>query len=319
MRSWPVADPRELAKARRPIMARENANQSVSALAAEAAGRLERAGLSRDGARVDAGVLCRHVLGWDAATWLTHGADPVPPDARAAIEAAIERRARRVPVSQIVGTREFYGRAFAVTPEVLTPRPETELVVTQALAALDRAAARGVAAPRVLDIGTGTGCLAITIAAERPTCSVTATDISAAALRVARRNAAALGVSDRVTFAIADLVPARMSAFDLIVSNPPYVAVRDQSSLAPEVRDHEPPVALFGGPDGLDVIRRLAPAAVSALAPGGTLIIEIGAGHATAVRGLLAASGIRNLGTARDLQGIERVVVGGSRRDSEGL
>ena len=286
-----------------------------AALVAHAAERLARAGLSPADARRDAGVLIRHVLGWDPATWLTRSTEPADAGVASRFEDAVARRLARVPVSQITGAREFYGRPFIVTADVLSPRPETEIVVEEALRVLGVPGARGAAdaaagrPPLVADAGTGSGCLAVTIALERPDVRVIASDLSGAALAVARRNVEAHGVADRVLLVRANLIPPTAALPDLVVSNPPYVPDRDRAALAPEVRDHEPPGALFGGPDGLDVVRALVTQAATRLAPGGHLVVEIGAGQADEARRAAEAHHLEVLRLVADLQRIPRVLV----------
>lgn len=287
--------------------------------AAGAAQTLAAAGLPADDSRRDAVLLARWRLGWSAATWLARSHEPVPPDFSPGFESLIERRAQREPMAYITGEREFYGRVFEVTRDVLIPRPETELLVEEALNCLrriDRAAQERDDTPagadvtsRVLDVGTGTGCVAITIALEEPAVRMTATDVSTAALGVARTNALRLG-ADRIDFQVASLAGNFRAAFDLVVANPPYVPEADLASLPPEVRDYEPSGALFGGPDGLDVIRVLVPSAAAALRPNGWLAIEIGYGQSDAVVHLFHASGFSQVRTVPDLQAIPRVVVG---------
>jgi release factor glutamine methyltransferase len=192
----------------------------------------------------------------------------------------------------------------------LIPRPETEDVVDAALDALRAPAlAQRRDPPRVLDVGTGSGCLAITIALEAPGTVVDATDISAAALDVARENASRLGVADAVTFRESSLTGGSIADYDLIVSNPPYVPFADRATLEPDVRDYEPAMALFGGENGLDVIQALLPAARTALRPGGLLIVEIGHGQVQAVERLVHLAGLQWLKPRPDLDGIPRVVV----------
>ena len=284
--------------------------RSLAALVDGAAERLVREGFSPADARVDAGVLARAVLGWDVATWLARQQAPVPAAAPALFEAAIARRARREPVAYITGEREFYGRPFRVTRDVLIPRGETEFLVEAALACV---AARRGAAPRIIEIGTGSGCIAVTIACEAPGVRLAATDVSSAAIAIARENAIRHAVADRIDFVEGPLfagLDSEPGGWDLVVSNPPYVARRDRDTLAADVRDFEPDLALFGGTDGLEVIRALAPAASRALAPGGSFVMEIGAGQAEAVRGLIDAC--RTFASVRmqpDLQRIPRIVV----------
>jgi release factor glutamine methyltransferase len=201
-----------------------------------------------------------------------------------------------------VGHREFWGLDFEVTPDVLVPRPETELIVEAALERLDRT--RPV---RILDVGTGSGCLAIALATEFPSALVIASDISAAALGVARRNAARLRVSDRAHVVLANLLDGLAGPFDLIVSNPPYVPAG--VTLPPEVAGHEPLTALLAGPDGLSALRALIEAGASRLVPGGLLIVEFGFGQADAVKAMAHASGWGRVSTRLDLQGIERIAV----------
>jgi release factor glutamine methyltransferase len=277
--------------------------------AAETARTLEDAGFSLDEARRDAGVLGRGLLGWDAARWIARLNDDAPASFLARLKDAATRRAEREPVAYLVGTREFFGRPFIVSNAVLIPRPETELVVIEALECLRGRPNDQARSPVIVDVGTGSGCLAVTIALEWPAADVTATDISTAALDVARRNAAALDVSRRVTFQCAALIGDMTDAADLVVSNPPYVAERDRASLAPDVRDYEPSTALFGGDDGLDVIRALLPDARRALRAGGALVMEIGAGQSDAVRNLVEAAGLTWTGVREDLAGIPRVVL----------
>lgn len=212
-------------------------------------------------------------------------------------------------MAYIYAGQEFYGRMFEVTPAVLIPRPETEIIVEAALSILpDRARAR------VADIGTGSGCLAITIACERPLARIVATDISGDAIEIAQRNVMRHGVETKVALAAGDLLPEyvteQQAGFDLIVSNPPYIPEGDRPSLPPEVLDYEPPEALFGGPDGLEVIRRLVPMSAEHLTPGGHLIFEIGINQDVAVTQLIsAAPRLRMVGLRNDLQGIPRTVV----------
>jgi release factor glutamine methyltransferase len=285
---------------------------SLVAAASEGAQRLLAAGVQAVEADRDAVVLARAVLAWDVARWLadSHRQSPSP-DFEAAFAAAIDRRAAREPVAYILGEREFYGRPFLVSKAVLVPRPETEMVVDRALALV--AANHGQPTATILDLGTGSGCLAITLALECPVARIVATDISPAALEVAAANAVRHCVAHRIEFRRGSLVAGLNDPADLIVTNPPYVPERDRASLSPEVRDHEPAQALFGGEDGLDVIRELIPAAVQALRPGGWLVMEIGAGQWDAVQDLARRAGFEQAGVHDDLAGIARVVVAESR------
>lgn len=288
----------------------------LAVLVVSAARTLAGAGIPADDARRDAALLARTQLGWSHAHWLGYSDDDAPAGFAMAFDTLIARRAAREPVSQIVGSREFYGREFRVTRDVLTPRPETELIIEHALAWLTAYGSRLTAddsrltiRPRVVDVGTGSGCLAVTLALEHPAADIVATDVSAAALAIARENAARHRVADRIEFRETSLLDGVDAPLDLIVSNPPYVPEADRASLMPEVRDFEPGLALFAGPDGLDVIRQLVPAAAGALAPGGALIMEIGHGQADAVTAIIAAAGLTLDQIARDLQGIPRVVI----------
>jgi release factor glutamine methyltransferase len=282
---------------------------TIASVAQHATAQLVAAGQEPPAARQDVGVLARHLLRWDTAAWLANQPLLAPADFPVALLALVERRLAHEPVAYIVGEREFYGRPFRVTPAVLIPRPETEDVVDAALEALRAPSLSSRREPpRVLDVGTGSGCIAITIALEAPVADVAATDVSIEALEVARENAFRLGVADAVTFHRAALTGSS-GGFDVVVSNPPYVPLLDRSGLSRDVRDHEPALALFGGDDGLDVIRALLPEAARALSPGGRLIMEIGQGQASAVESLVVLAGLQWLGARPDLAGILRVIV----------
>ncbi len=269
--------------------------------------RLRDAGLPPADAAADADVLARHVLGWDRARLLAHRRDPAPAGFVDRFTTLIDRRADRVPVAYLTGTREFYGLDFEVTPDVLVPRPETELAVDLTLAALPPAGATG----RIIDVGTGSGCIAVAVAATRPDVAVIAVDRSRPALAVARRNARRHGVADRVALLAGDLLSGLgpRLPIDVVVSNPPYVP--DGSlDVATDVARHEPPTALYAGRDGLDVVRRLIVDAVRVVRPGGRLIMEIGVGQSEAVAAAAAARGAWQATTFHpDLRGIARVAV----------
>jgi release factor glutamine methyltransferase len=278
---------------------------TIAALVAQARERLIAGGVPPDEAPGDAEVLARHALGWDLTQYATGRRDTPPADFLAQYESLIARRLTREPVSQIVGHREFWGLDFEVTRDVLTPRPETELVVQ---AALD-------ASPRdrplvIVDVGTGSGCIAIALAAELPRARLIASDVSAAALAVARRNAARHGVSQRIAFLHSRLLNPETDV-DLIVSNPPYIPAGDAASLAPEVREHEPHVALFGGTDGLDAYRALFTTNQSSFCAGtdGRLIVEVGYDQAARVRAIAEQRSWTFVRGYRDLQEVERVLV----------
>ena len=271
---------------------------------AEARSLLVDAGLSPDEAAFDAEVLARHALGWDRARLLADGRDPAPPGFDATFEALITRRANREPVSQILGRREFWGLDFDVTRDVLTPRPETELVIEEALAF-----AREHPCHALLDVGTGSGCIALSVAHEVPGARVVAVDISDAALAVARGNAQRLGLADRVHFQHADLLAGIEGPFDLVLSNPPYMRADEATGLQPEVARFEPHSALFAGDDGLAVIRPLLAEVPRVLAPGGRLILEFGMGQDAAVAAAAQGTGWTVVRIRHDLQGIPRTAV----------
>ena len=268
--------------------------------------RLRAAGIPQAEAGLDARLLARDVLGWDLAKYLTSSEEGPPAGFEEPFEAVVARREAREPMAYILGRQEFWGRDFTVTPAVLIPRPETEIVIETALSLYpDRRAAL-----RIADVGTGSGCLAVTLAAEFPDALAIATDTSGAALAVARQNAIDLGVADRLTFVRADVLGGIPGSFDLIVSNPPYIPDADRRTLQPEVVDHEPAAALFGGADGLDVIRRVVTEAGRALRPSGLLLVEFGVGQADQIAELISATpGLTMVNLKCDLQGILRTVV----------
>ncbi|NDY42829.1 peptide chain release factor N(5)-glutamine methyltransferase [Dissulfurirhabdus thermomarina] len=272
-----------------------------------AAGRLAAAGI--ESPRLEAEFLLAAVLGEDDRFRLHARPErPLSPGQSACLDAWVARRAAREPLAYILGRWEFWSRAFEVTPATLIPRPETERLVEAALALRDRG---GWTAPRVLDLGTGSGVIAVTLAAEWPDARVVAVDASPEALAVARRNALAHGVAGRVRLVCSDwgsaLAP-RGWAFDLVAANPPYVAAGDMAWLPPEVRDHEPRRALHGGPDGLDAVRRILAEARRLLRPGGRLLCEIGWDQAPAAAGLARRQGLDRVRVHRDLAGRDRVL-----------
>jgi len=276
---------------------------TIHARVAAARDRLRAAGIPFDEAELDARLLAEHVLGWTTERYFTEADAPSPDGFDARFNPLVARRAAREPFAYIVGRQEFWGLSFEVAPAVLIPRPETELVVESTCAAL-----HDVAAPLVADVGTGSGCVAIAVALERAA-SVVATDVSDAALAVARRNAERLGAAGLIAFRRTDLLAAVDERFDVVVSNPPYVRDGDRAGIQPEVR-FEPPEALFAGEDGLDAIRRLVPAAVERLKPRGTLVFEFGFGQADAVADLISTTaGLTMVALRPDLQGIPRVAI----------
>ncbi|MBW2233797.1 MAG: peptide chain release factor N(5)-glutamine methyltransferase [Deltaproteobacteria bacterium] len=258
-----------------------------------------------DTPRLDAEVLLAYALECDRLRLYVEYEKPVEEPERARFRALVQRRAdERIPVALLTGTREFWSLSFEVTPDVLVPRPETETLVTAALERLPDAEAE----LRVLDVGTGSGAVALALATERPKARVVATDLSAAALAVAGRNAERLGLADRVAFAEGDLFePLAGERFDLVISNPPYIGRGEADSLAPELR-HEPESALYAGADGLEVLRRLVAEASDHLEAGGVLALEIDPRQAPALLQLCTDAGLRDVRVHRDLAGRERAV-----------
>ena len=272
--------------------------------ATRARARLIDAGLQASTAVLDADLLARHAADWDLATWLARRTEPADDAFVARYEPLVERRLRREPVAYIRGVQEFWGREFHVTSDVLIPRPETELLIEQAAVFLTEHPDAV-----VVDIGTGSGCIAITLALEHPGADVTAIDISEPALTVARGNAARLG-AERVRFVHGSLLAQAPRPIDLIVANPPYVAERDRPGLSPEVREHEPSIALFGGHDGWRYVRAILRAAPDALAVAGCLMMELGYGQSEQLAEEVEQAGrLRLQGIAQDLQGIPRLAL----------
>ncbi len=254
---------------------------------------LEAAGV--DTPSLDAELMLSKVLGTDRAALHADPQQMIDLDAAERFEEMVRRRVRREPVAYILGRAHFRQIELLVDHRVLIPRPETEMLVELAE---DR--------QRVLDVGTGSGAIALAMAQERAGVTLTGIDSSPGAVEVARANARALGLD--VEFLIADLVVG--GPYDLVVSNPPYIRDSEWPGLAPEITLYEPEDALLGGPDGLDVIRRLVPAAIDVLRPGGMLAVEVGQGQSRAVETLFERSGLRLLETQRDLAQIPRVVRG---------
>lgn len=258
---------------------------------------------------IDTAVLDARLL-FQAASGLRHEdivAEPdtiVPPEVAGRFSGFIERRCRFEPVSRILGTREFYGRNFRVTPDVLDPRADTESLVG---AALKLAKVKG--ALCILDLGTGSGAIALTLLAELPGATAVATDVSEAALAVAKGNAEALGVAGRASFVQANWFEGIEGRFDLIVSNPPYIPLADIAGLAPDVREFDPLRALDGGPDGLEAYRRIAGGAAGHLTPSGRVAVEIGAGQEIAVNELFMGQGFVRESRHFDLSGHARCLV----------
>jgi len=263
----------------------------------QAAAQLERHGVSSP--RLNADVLTAHCLSVDKTYLYTHDERELSPEEAQRLEDFVYERISGVPVQYIVGRQEFFGRYFTVNPAVLIPRPETEFIVE---AVLEIGPSAGT---RIIDVGTGSGCIGVTLALELPEAHVTMTDVSFEAVRVARLNAANLGAT--VSVACMDLLDAATGTFDFVVSNPPYVSRKETSRLQVEVREHEPEVALYGDDDGLAAYRRLIPDAERLLRPGGYFIAEMGFDMEDRVLSLFG-SRWEKLPTKADLQGIPRTV-----------
>lgn len=257
--------------------------------------------------RLDAELLVARALGVKRVGLYLDLDRPLAPKELSEIRALVQRRRRREPVAYILGQRDFYGRTFEVSPAVLIPRPDTETLVECALQHLDADAEA-----RVLDVGTGSGILAVSIALQRPQAHVEATDRSGEALEVARRNAERHGVEPRVSLHAGDLYEAVAAdaQYALIVSNPPYIPEQEFDALAPEITDHEPRQALAAGPDGMAVHARIVAGAPAHLVSGGWLLLEVGEGQAQAVAGRMREAGLDPVEVHRDLAGTERVVAG---------
>ena len=282
--------------------------------------RLVAEGLSHEGASVDVDLYARTILGWDRARLLSELHGGAPERLEPTLSEWIVRRARREPSAYIVCVREFWGLDFAVTPAVLIPRPETEFIVEEALSLLrsmnltasgGRAAGGGPesARVRVADVGTGSGCVAVALAAEMPGFRLTASDVSREALAVARGNAARHGVADRIDFVATSYLDGVDGAFEVMTANPPYVKDGDKAALSRDVR-HEPEVALFGGAEGLRDIGGVLDTATEKLTPGGWLVMEFGYGQEQSVDTLVEARPALRLDHVRtDLHGIPRTAV----------
>lgn len=301
------------------------------------------AGPHPERARRDAETLLLHLFPHRNRAWLiAHTDETLSDDQASRFAVLIERRSSGEPIQHITGEQEFYGLPFRVTSDVLIPRPETEHLIEKALALaasfarsdnsfsppspalkgrgfspyIEPSTSAGALAPgrsaskisRIVDVGTGSGAIAVAIAHHLPDAQLTAVDISTAALSIARENAQSNGVADRIRFLQSDLLAAVANErFDIVVSNPPYVPTTDRDSLSVEVREHEPALALFAGGDGLDIYRRLVPDAFAVLEPGGYLLMEIGYGQSAKVAMLLKDAGFEKIEFVPDLQGIPRV------------
>lgn len=278
-------------------------NVSVAGAISSGTAELDEADAPIRNTRGDSILLLRHVLGIPHAELLAYSERQLTRDESKAFFAAIQARKKGNPIQHITGHQEFYSLDFHVTPDVLIPRPETEHLVE---AAIDRL--KDYPAPRIADIGTGSGAIAIAIAHSLPHAHIAATDISASALAIARENARRNDVAPRIQFFESDLLDAIIGdSFDAIVSNPPYVAESERKTMSPEVRDFEPDIALFAGPTGLEFYPRLIATAEAALVPGGWLIMEIGHGQRDSVAELL--TGWQEISFVADLQNIPRVAL----------
>jgi release factor glutamine methyltransferase len=278
------------------VVLKDALNSAISALASAQVGS----------PRLNAETLLMFALSCDRAYLFAHPERELTPQEKINYQEAVAQRARGIPTQYITGHQEFWGMDLIVSPAVLIPRPETEHVVE---AALDLVRNRGRASsPSIIDVGTGSGCIALALAKELPQAEIHATDISAAALEIARANAARHGFDSRIRFHQTNLLHGFESGiFDLVVSNPPYVGESEADQVQLEVRKYEPRNAVFAGPTGLEVIERLIPQANDVLKPGGFLLMEISGTIAEAVKRLLA--GWSDLRVINDLQGIPRVAV----------
>ena len=265
--------------------------------------RLVRAGIQPAEAAIDVDLYTRTILNWDRVTLLTSLDTEPPASLEPCLSEWLARREQGEPTAYIVGTREFWGLEFRVTPAVLIPRPETEFVVEEALGVM-----RSRRTPRVADIGTGSGCIAVALAHENPDCAIVATDVSSDALTVAHENARRHGVAERIEFVETSYLDRAEGSFDLITANPPYVRDGDKPALARDVR-HEPDVALFGGVTGLRDIEGVLDAAAERLNPGGWFIMEFGFGQEDDVRARVEARRLRLDHVHADLQGLPRTAI----------
>ncbi|WP_206930192.1 peptide chain release factor N(5)-glutamine methyltransferase [Roseococcus thiosulfatophilus] len=273
---------------------------SVGALLCQGGAALRAAGI--ENARMEARWLLAHALDATPEALLRDPRAEVSPDAAARFEATLARRAAREPLAFITGRAGFWTLELEVAPHTLIPRADTETLVEAVLA-------RGVAPRRVLDLGTGTGALLLAVLSEFPAATGVGVDLKPEAAALAARNAARLGLSPRAAFLAGDWGTALDARFDLVLSNPPYIAAGDIPALMPEVAEHEPASALDGGADGLDAYRALATALPSLLAPGGAAVLELGQGQAEPVGALAQAAGLSVAGLRADLSGIPRAIL----------
>lgn len=265
--------------------------------------KIKRAGVENPG--LEASLIISTVFGIDRIDIYTKPETEIELDRLKELDEIVERRIRREPVAYLMGETEFYSRKFFVGSDVLIPRPETEILTEEALNII-----RNMSTPRVIDVGTGSGCIALTIGCERNDSMIIASDVSFDAILVAKANATRLDV-DNVAFVHSDFLdPLKASSFDIVVSNPPYVSEAEFVALDRDVRDFEPSLALRGGRDGLDCVRRVASGAISALKNGGWCVIEIGRDQDKAAMEIFRTFGYRDISFLDDLSGIKRVIKG---------
>jgi release factor glutamine methyltransferase len=276
----------------------------------EAAQILRQAGIETP--ELDARVLLCHAAGLSYETYIARAREPLAADAAPRLQHAVARRLAREPVARITGAREFYGRSFTLGKDTLDPRPDTETLVEAALDIVREQGWQGTPL-KLLDLGTGTGCILVTLLAELPRAAGLGTDLSLGALAIAAANASAHGVGPRASFAAADWLDGVSGKFDLILSNPPYLAAGEIAGLAKEVAGHDPRLALDGGRDGLEAYRRIATRTRGALTNDGRLLVEIGPGQGEDVAAIFASAGLKpESGEGRrDLAGRPRVIVAG--------
>ena len=266
---------------------------------------LEDAGIPQS--QFQAELILLHAMGWSREVLLSHLQEPVPAETAGHFYQLVAKRRERIPLQYLVGTQEFWGLEMKVTPAVLIPRPETEGIVEATISVLKKHPS-----PRIADVGCGSGCIVIALATELPQAFFYATDVSAAALAIARENAHRHSVAERIEFLNGDLLTPlanNCKLLDVVVANPPYISEEDYDTLQPEVRDHEPPEALRGGKDGLAIVTQLLIQTRNALVPGGRLFLEIGMGQESKVRRLVRDTGLEWLRTLPDLQGHPRVLI----------
>ena len=269
--------------------------------------RLQTAGV--EGPRREAWLLLAHMCQQDRVTLLAHARDPIEQDDWSSFQELVRRRAAREPLAQIVGRKEFWSLDFAITSDVLCPRPDSEALIEAALAELGRRCNISGWPGRVLDFGTGSGCLLLALLSELPAAFGVGIDISQQALSVAEANGRSLGLADRVSWLRGDWGAALHGHFDLIISNPPYISHCEAEALAPEIREFEPEAALFGGDDGLVAYRALSLDLERLLALDGLICLEVGFGQADAVETSLAAAGFKTVDRHQDLAGIDRCLI----------